>query len=122
MKGPWKMFTGQGGKEYRAQHRKFNEAIPDDFPIGTSDEQRLAAHPAYSGPMASSLDAENYRRAHFMRGPQSKREHARLVAQQELLDNYNRQVEKARGEGGTVVVSLKEWLDKYGIPLPERGQ
>ena len=67
MKGPWKMLTGKGGREYRDQHRAFDNAIPD---YGTDN------HPAVSGPLANSLSARNYRRANANHGPLSKWDHA----------------------------------------------
>jgi hypothetical protein len=85
MKGFFKMLSGQGEKEYREQHKAFDDAIPDRYEDHIEEHEwqwkhpdsakRAKTHPAYSGPMENSLDAANYRRAHQMRGPQSKAEH-----------------------------------------------
>ena len=92
LKGFLAMLSGRGGREYGDQHRKFRDAIPDHFPTDMTIEERAAWHPAYSGPMANSMDAENYRRAHYMHGPQSKAEHAALVMRQAMMEEYERQV------------------------------
>ncbi len=99
MKGILKMLTGQGGKEYGEQHRKFNDAIPDDFPVDWTIEERAQVHPAYG---SESSDAQNYRRAHYMHGPQSKKEHAKLAARQRLFDEAE----------GSPVVRVVEWVKR----------
>jgi len=108
LKGFWKMLTGQGGKEYGEQHRRFKAAIPNTFPTDMTIKERAARHPAYSGSMANSMDAADYRRAHFGgRGPQSKAEHAAFARQQAMMDEYDRQAAKA-GES-EYLVPFGEW-------------
>jgi len=92
MHGFWTMFTGRGEKLNREKHKAFRDAIPDTFPTDMTIEERAARHPAYSGPVANSMDAENYRRAHYMHGPQSQAEHAALVRRQAMMEEYERQV------------------------------
>src|SRR5689334_8122209 len=93
MKGFWKMLTGQGEAEYRAEHQAFRDCIPDDFPFvvetkdgvfvrtgprdrdwrpATREDYALPTHPAYVGPMAQTSDGFNYRRATSNHGPMPK--------------------------------------------------
>ena len=88
----WKMLSGKGEKENQKRHKAFRDAIPDTFPSDMTIEERAAIHPAYSGPMANTLQAADYRRAHYMHGPQSKAEHAALVRRQAMMEEYERQV------------------------------
>jgi hypothetical protein len=108
MDGIWKSLTGQAEKERRERNRKFKAAIPDTYPADMTVEERAAIHPAYSGDMANSLQAENYRRAHYMHGPQSKAEHAAFARQQALMEEYERQV--ANAAESERVLSFGQWL------------
>lgn len=109
MKGIWKMLTGQGEKEYRQQHKAFNDAIPDDWNGDETIEEKAAKHPAYSGATARSHEAFDYRRAHYMRGPQSKREHEEFAAMQKKLAQYEKEnrVSSYMTDSGFL-----EWLDR----------
>jgi hypothetical protein len=75
MNGILNMFSGKGEQENRKRHKAFRDAIPDSYPADLSVEERAALHPAYSGPQANTRQAEDYRRAYAMHGPQSKQEH-----------------------------------------------
>lgn len=113
MKGLLKMISGQGEKEYRQQHQKFRDAIPDDFPADMTIDERAAKHPAYSGPMANTLDADNYRRArNLFGGPKSKAEHAALTEYQRTHDQFGRRIQEDAPERRGVL----EWLVETLLP------
>jgi hypothetical protein len=123
MKGIWKMLTGQGEAEYRAQHQAFRDALPREFPfvIGEGDHAvvrygrgsqdlrpashedlaQLPSHPAYAGPLVNTSDAFNYRRATACHGP---------------LPTTNAEVTK---QPNTEQAEMRGWLNEYGIPLPD---
>ena len=85
------MLSGRGEKEYRKQHKDFNDAIPDNYEPGMTIEEKAAKHPAYSGPMANGMDAANYCRANDCHGPKSKAEHRQFPLMHKLLEQYERE-------------------------------
>jgi len=108
MKGIWKMLTGQGEKEYRQEHKEFEDAIPDGYPFRadgyvrygpgpmdyrkeTASDCDLPEHPAHGGRFENTMQASNYRRANSMYGPQARQEHERFSATQRELARYEKE-------------------------------
>lgn len=115
MKGILKMLSGRGEREYRLQHRRFHDAIPDNYPADMTVAERAERHPAYSGPMANSLDADNYRRAlNLFSPPKSKAEHAALTEYQRTHDQYGRRI--AEVEDAPERRGVLEWLVETLLP------
>src|SRR5687768_1801168 len=88
MKGIWKMLTGEGEREYREQHRRFDDAIPNAPGFDERD------HPAAR---SNSSDAMNYRRANACHGLKSKQEHKLFASKQRIQarEQETRQEERA---------------------------
>lgn len=113
MKGFWKMLSGQGEKEYRQQHKKFQDAIPDRFPFRAGDvvkygpgdndirdvrrgDENLPVHPAYEGPMSRTLEAANYRRANAFHGGKTKVQHREFSEYQRTHDHNGKPIEEEK--------------------------
>lgn len=121
MKGFWAMLTGRGEKEYREQHQRFRDAIPNDFPADWTIKERADHHPAYSGPLANTTDAANYRRAHFGgKGPQSRREHQEFAEMQELLAQYESEAGITPGAVWADDLDFRRWLRGDNVPVEVR--
>jgi hypothetical protein len=118
MQGILAMLSGKGEAKNRARHKAFRDAIPQNFPSDMTISERAVHHPAYSGPMSNSLQAADYRRAHYGGGgPQSQAEHRAFDRRQTLQEDYEREV--VREGKGVKTISFKQWLQENGIPLPE---
>lgn len=78
----FRMLSGRGERENRANRKAFKDAIPQNFPGDMTETERRENHPAYSGPWANTPQAASYQRAHGSRGPQSKAEHRALERHQ----------------------------------------
>jgi hypothetical protein len=95
MNGILAMLSGKGEQENQKRHKAFRDAIPDSYPADLTVEERAAQHPAYSGPLANTMQAADYRRAHYGgKGPQSKAEHAAFARRQALMEEYERKVKR----------------------------
>jgi hypothetical protein len=120
MKGPWKMLTGKGGREYKNSHDEFNNAIPNRFPFRAGDvvktgpgdhdirdlrpgDERLPSHPAYEGPLSRTRDAELYRRANSVRGGKTKIQHREFSEYQRTHDQRGEPIEQEQK-------GILEWL------------
>lgn len=114
MHGIKDMLSGKGERENQERHKAFRDAIPDDFLAGTTIQERAAKHPAYSGPMSNSMDAANYRRAHYGgKGPQSKAEHADFAEYQRTHTPDGLLIQDERPSPRRSVI---EWLVELIMP------
>ena len=127
MHGIWKMLKGEGERLNREKHRRFREAIPDDFPFVADgyvrygageqdyrlateqDYETLPKHPAYEeGEFENTLMASDYRRAVYGGGGPMPKPQTEAKPEPESVAE-------------TWPVDFMAWLERHGIPLSKSG-